>query len=157
MAEFYAHRGACKKCRNAQRPAYRKPQDDEIKAYQATYYATHKQDILARRVAYREDKRTYDAAYRRTATGKESARKHGAKRRALKSGNTPAHRMLTGEQWDSILKASKGCCYWCGKRSKPTMDHVLPLSKGGQHTAENVVVSCMSCNLKKYAKIVTLF
>jgi 5-methylcytosine-specific restriction endonuclease McrA len=43
-------------------------------------------------------------------------------------------------------------CQYCGK-SHPTsqlsMDHVMPRSRGGETTWENVVCSCLSCNTKK--------
>jgi 5-methylcytosine-specific restriction endonuclease McrA len=43
------------------------------------------------------------------------------------------------------------CCY-CGQELAPThltLDHVVPLSKGGQKTWENLVTCCESCNFKK--------
>src|SRR5437660_11227541 len=39
---------------------------------------------------------------------------------------------------------------YCGKRSRElTLDHVVPRSRGGQSTWENLVASCKSCNGKK--------
>lgn len=35
----------------------------------------------------------------------------------------------------------------------PELDHIVPLSKGGSHTYENVTLSCRLCNLKKGNKI----
>lgn len=46
-------------------------------------------------------------------------------------------------------------CYWCGellKNKKVHIDHYVPLSKGGRHIIENLVVSCPKCNLSKGAK-----
>lgn len=41
-------------------------------------------------------------------------------------------------------------CVYCGKRNVHfTMDHVIPKSKGGKSTFENVVTSCQECNNKK--------
>lgn len=47
-------------------------------------------------------------------------------------------------------------CHYCGvkldatdKLKRPTLDHVLALSKGGGHTVENLVVACKQCNCKK--------
>lgn len=44
------------------------------------------------------------------------------------------------------------CCQYCG-RSFPThqlsLDHVLPRSRGGETSWQNVVCSCVSCNTKK--------
>ena len=39
-------------------------------------------------------------------------------------------------------------CQYCG-RSAENLDHVVPRSRGGPHTWENVVASCRSCNAKK--------
>lgn len=39
----------------------------------------------------------------------------------------------------------------------PTMDHVIPRSKGGGHDMDNVVAACHRCNSKKYTKDVDLF
>lgn len=40
-------------------------------------------------------------------------------------------------------------CQYCGSEGRLTIDHVIPRSKGGTHTWENVVTSCAPCNLKK--------
>lgn len=39
-------------------------------------------------------------------------------------------------------------CQYCGGPAE-SIDHVLPRSKGGEHSWENVVACCRSCNLKK--------
>jgi 5-methylcytosine-specific restriction endonuclease McrA len=46
-------------------------------------------------------------------------------------------------------------CYYCKSRilsSTLHWDHIIPLSKGGQHSVENLCVSCPTCNLTKGAK-----
>ncbi|MFC2012764.1 HNH endonuclease [Chloroflexota bacterium] len=41
-------------------------------------------------------------------------------------------------------------CQYCGKEKRPlTLDHVIPRYQGGQHTWENVVSACVSCNRHK--------
>lgn len=49
-------------------------------------------------------------------------------------------------------KTSSGKCYFCGKQTpfkNITMDHLLPLSRGGMSTKDNIVPCCKSCNTKK--------
>ena len=49
-------------------------------------------------------------------------------------------------------KLAVGICYYCSKQFKPnelTMDHVVPLSRGGRSTKDNLVISCKECNTKK--------
>lgn len=46
-------------------------------------------------------------------------------------------------------------CQYCGKKpgtSNLTLDHILPKSKGGKTTWENIVISCIPCNTKKADK-----
>ena len=40
-------------------------------------------------------------------------------------------------------------CQYCGSRSNLTVDHVIPRSKGGQSSWENIVASCAPCNRRK--------
>src|ERR1700739_2934998 len=40
-------------------------------------------------------------------------------------------------------------CQYCGARSNLTVDHVVPRSKGGTSTWENIVASCAPCNRRK--------
>jgi len=49
-------------------------------------------------------------------------------------------------------KKSQGVCHYCGKKFPPeelTMDHLVPLSKGGKSIKANLVPSCKSCNSAK--------
>jgi 5-methylcytosine-specific restriction endonuclease McrA len=41
-------------------------------------------------------------------------------------------------------------CAYCGKEGKTTLDHITPLSKGGTHTIDNLVLACSTCNGSKY-------
>jgi 5-methylcytosine-specific restriction endonuclease McrA len=40
-------------------------------------------------------------------------------------------------------------CQYCGSDKHLTVDHVIPRSKGGDDSWENVVTSCAPCNLRK--------
>lgn len=46
----------------------------------------------------------------------------------------------------------RGTCYYCGQkfpREMLTMDHRIPIARGGKSTKKNVVVACKECNNKK--------
>lgn len=49
----------------------------------------------------------------------------------------------------NILIRDKFTCQYCGSSHAMTIDHVLPLSRGGKSTWENVVAACKQCNGKK--------
>jgi 5-methylcytosine-specific restriction endonuclease McrA len=40
-------------------------------------------------------------------------------------------------------------CQYCGSRSNLTVDHVIPRSRGGESSWENIVASCAPCNRRK--------
>jgi 5-methylcytosine-specific restriction endonuclease McrA len=49
-------------------------------------------------------------------------------------------------------KVAAGRCHWCGRTFPPeelTMDHVVPIVRGGTSTRGNVVPSCKECNSRK--------
>lgn len=58
---------------------------------------------------------------------------------------------FTAQQWDMLQRAFKHRCAYCDRRYKGrlTQDHVVPISKGGAHTASNIVPACRSCNSRK--------
>ncbi|WP_343078772.1 HNH endonuclease [Ostreiculturibacter nitratireducens] len=44
------------------------------------------------------------------------------------------------------------CCQYCGSKGDLTFDHVIPRSRGGVTSWENVVAACSPCNLRKGSK-----
>ena len=60
-------------------------------------------------------------------------------------------RLLRNSQWWK-RRRSRGVCHYCGRRFPPsalTMDHIVPLIRGGRSTKGNVVPACKACNNKK--------
>lgn len=56
---------------------------------------------------------------------------------------------LTNDQWFRILEAWASCAY-CGAGGVALQkDCVLPISRGGRYTLDNVVPACASCNASK--------
>lgn len=58
----------------------------------------------------------------------------------------------------AIVELSGGCCAYCGrKRRAMHFEHCTPLARGGSNTADNLVMACKRCNLKKGRKTVLEF
>ena len=71
-------------------------------------------------------------------------------RRRARLHNAPVND-LTAAQWIAIKILYHWRCVYCGKKMVAlTQDHITPLTKGGNHTMENIVPSCKSCNSKKH-------
>ena len=60
-------------------------------------------------------------------------------------------RELRASQWWK-RRCAKGLCHWC-RRPTPagdlTMDHIIPISRGGKSTKGNLVPACKACNTQK--------
>lgn len=56
---------------------------------------------------------------------------------------------LSPHQW-ACLKAAWGGCAYCGATDRPLQrDCVLPISRGGRYTLDNIAPACASCNASK--------
>ena len=53
----------------------------------------------------------------------------------------------------NVFLRDRFTCQYCGDRDDLTFDHVVPRSKGGMTTWENVVAACSPCNLRKGDKL----
>ncbi len=50
----------------------------------------------------------------------------------------------------NILERDQHICQYCrAKNGQLTLDHIIPRSRGGQDTWENLVAACVRCNVKK--------
>ena len=61
-----------------------------------------------------------------------------------------ARELRQSQWWKNEI--DRGICHYCGekfKSSELTMDHVVPISRGGKSTKGNIVPSCKECNNKK--------
>jgi 5-methylcytosine-specific restriction endonuclease McrA len=49
-------------------------------------------------------------------------------------------------------RMARGTCHYCGRRFSPdelTMDHIVPIIRGGKTTKSNLAAVCKECNNKK--------
>lgn len=85
--------------------------------------------------------------------GKEKARVASVRNRR-RARERSCEGKLTSAEWQQILKDSEGKCSYCPNPGS-SMDHVVPLSRGGAHSKENIVVACLSCNSLKGNKLLS--
>ncbi len=68
----------------------------------------------------------------------------------LKRERRKARELRASQWWKRRL--AKAECYYCGSKTPPqelTMDHIVPIARGGKSTRGNVVPCCKSCNNAK--------
>lgn len=51
--------------------------------------------------------------------------------------------------WMKTLVDFGGCCAYCGARNGTTLDHFIPLERGGETVIENLLPACPRCNSRK--------
>lgn len=162
LSEYHADKGGtdgyraqCKPCRNS---------------YMAGYYDANREA----RVDYERNRRTNNADHMR-ALDMARYERHKEKRVALASDGVRTRRArlldTTVDAKVTVTNLRKmhgdACCYCSiemdfkrGKRgegiapNRATLEHVLPLSRGGTHTFDNTRLACHRCNVSKNSKTV---
>jgi 5-methylcytosine-specific restriction endonuclease McrA len=123
-------------------------------------YAANREKAHARQRPWREANRdvTRKAAreWNKTPAGRASKIAVRHNRRAAIKGTIGS---ATKEQIASLMQRATHCCY-CGSRftkSRPkTLEHVIPLARGGSNELSNLSVACRSCNSAKGDRITML-
>lgn len=68
----------------------------------------------------------------------------------IKREKAKAREIRSSQWWKR--KRSTGACYYCCRKFRPsdlTMDHLVPITRGGKSVQGNLVPSCKECNTKK--------
>ncbi len=53
-----------------------------------------------------------------------------------------------------VFNRDRFTCQYCGRETRElTLDHVMPRSRGGQHSWENLVSACIPCNHRKGERV----
>lgn len=62
-------------------------------------------------------------------------------------------RVIPKDIANAVKQRDGECCAYCGDTGGPfDLDHIVPWSRGGLHTLENLTVACASCNRSKGAR-----
>jgi 5-methylcytosine-specific restriction endonuclease McrA len=119
-----------------QRSAWRKANPEKHREEQRQCYARNKLEIGLRISLFKSAHPKRACMY--TAT--RNTRK------------TQAGGFTTPAQWLRICRAVKFRCLCCSKRKRLTVDHVIPICKGGTSWPNNLQPLCKTCNSKKRTK-----
>jgi 5-methylcytosine-specific restriction endonuclease McrA len=147
------HRNDCKKCEYAIKKAHRETEKGKFeRKIESKKYRESNLEIVKERNNINNKK------YMQTPKGKEQMYKRNMIRRSrgFKVDFTPHQRM-------EIINRDNWTCQCCGikvhdeKRNderKAHIDHIIPISKGGNSSPENLRLLCRTCNLSKSDKII---
>ena len=152
----------CKNCCRAERRRYRQLYPERVKLSCRRWYLAHREQVSIRGKTYRVMNRdkiaAKDRAYRIALKNNDPERyaqivnRYCAIRRTRKasSGNP-----ISLEWWTALLDLFETkVCLYCSKENQVlTMDHFVPLLRGGKTEMGNLLPCCKSCNSKKWAHL----
>ena len=121
------------------------------KAHVRTSYQRHREERLAYHRAYQETNREVYREYSRR--WQQENRERSNLLRRIKSQRKRAAGTLTLADWELVLDVYGRACLACGK-PEVTIDHIVPVSKGGLNVAGNVQPPCGYCNTSKGTKTI---
>lgn len=138
---------------NEQSRAWAKANPEHRKAYSKVYAAANREAMRAnaRRWHHANPEKTREKRQRWQAANPELIRMYEQRRRSLKKAQfvEDVHPLV-------LLELDDGVCGICGKDVDPadfTIDHMVPLSKGGEHSYFNTQVAHPRCNFSKGGKL----
>jgi len=144
----YTSGGVCVEC------AAIRAASPEKKAYDAAYLKKNFARISLRHKQYHE--RT---AERRRLVGRDWVARNKDRVRTIKTAYKARRRQQEqgGDSTPTIHaweREAPKVCHWCGVKCPKLyhVDHYIPLSKGGKHAVQNLVIACRKCNLRKSAR-----
>ena len=150
LEKVKAYQRRCYQRHKAERAAYNKKwaaaNPEAMKKHRLKYYATHPNRVKAKAAKYQ--KAHPDQNYHHV--------------RAYKLRVRGAEGTHTLAEWYELLARHEYRCYWhpiffgCNltlTKKTATRDHVIPISKGGANSIQNIVPACRSCNCKKHTKL----
>jgi 5-methylcytosine-specific restriction endonuclease McrA len=140
----------CKSCHLKCTKKYYDNNTEKIRSNYKKYYYNNQEAISKTNAKWRDNNR--DRISRTSSTwaknNLEKRRGYWQKYRSLKVNNS--FEISSSE----IKKLYNSDCFYCGASEDITLDHVIPLSRGGRHSIGNIVPACGKCNYSKNNKTV---
>ena len=158
IKQFRPGHKKCRSCENELRQAWRVSNRTQDNLIAATFRNRNRE-------ALKLAQRDYRASFpERVAASKAKYHRNNRERWAFYKANRKAQTNCTHvgsrftlQEWKSIQHEQGYRCVWCLELKPLTIDHLVPLSRGGHHTASNIVGACKSCNSSKKDKMPEAF
>ena len=141
----------CKNCRNSNYKKYASNNLEKIKNKRKKYrqdnrlliLAKHKKDYLINKEVYRK---------KNSEWGKNNRLKtrERTRRRRFRLQEVPVF-FISNKEFKKLYTSN---CFYCKSQNEITIDHIIPISRGGTHGIGNLVSCCKSCNSSKNNKTI---
>ena len=109
----------------------------------------------------KQEKERYKEYYKRQQREKEKRKKWASEaiEEMIDSGEIDGNdssdrkRTIPSDVKEIVYVRDKGCCVTCGSKENIEYDHIIPFSKGGSNSVNNIQLLCLKCNRGKSNKI----
>lgn len=141
----------CRECRRKMSLEWKRRNDERIREYRRA----NRKKLRAGVRRWEEANRERYLEIKRNLNSQEKYKiycrlRQNIRHRAVRAGD------FTREDFINLVQ-QQDACHYCGmvfsEQVPPTIDHVIPLSRGGEHTKANIVLACQSCNSRKRDKL----
>jgi 5-methylcytosine-specific restriction endonuclease McrA len=139
-----------------------------VKSIAKSHYQNNREKILLKAAVFRNNNRQYlrqkYASYylRNKETQKDAIKdwqkrnKHKLQEYATKRRSSLQAKVFRVSEKELQRLLSLPCCY-CQTSSSDTIEHIIPLARGGSHGIGNLAGACRSCNSSKKDKTIMEF
>jgi 5-methylcytosine-specific restriction endonuclease McrA len=163
--ECIREKDRARRAKKSEDPAFRERERERSRVYREKNPERRAQTVRV----YREQNR--EACIARTRAWQEANREHVNQTVRKRRSENPEQSRANWKRWNRVRKArirgaeireavdpaivwarDNGKCHICGKRADPDdwhLDHLVPVSLGGDHSYANVAVSHPLCNMRK--------
>lgn len=142
----------------------------ELLEYKKQWRLKHHEADLERKRKWRKENPQYHTEYMRNRYNtdeefrekmkKESLKnrkknilKHYVREHQYRAKRKNAKGNFTIDEWQEILNKNNNKCVICGSFEHLSIDHIIPITKGGTNYASNLQPLCRGCNSRKGNKI----
>ena len=141
---YHSH---CKSCRRKISQSWKKTNKKNVKEYNENYRKNCASYYQKWWREHKDKARQYTKRFYGSERGRLYNRNSQSQRRVLERAGDIALDYL-----QDLFEKQTNCAYCHSPFSQsipPTIDHIIPIAKGGTHTRDNIVLACNSCNSRK--------
>ena len=155
LADFWIQRGRasswCRICHSEKGKSWNRKNRERTRKNYERWASENKERLREYRKEYRKEYGK-DAVRDWRRRHPEKVSQYNNNRRAQKKRSKG---VVAASEWKALVDKYDHLCLCCKKDHVVlTMDHIIPLSKGGLHLIDNIQPLCKSCNSRKHTQII---
>jgi len=147
------HNYICRSCDSIDSRAYQESHKKQHAAQMKRWRETHREEKAA------QGRRWYETHKKKTIVrARHWSKAHPEQRRVIAYRGLTKRRARLAQvayepiDQDMIFAHDSYRCVYCGSAENLTLDHIVPVARGGTHTENNLVTACLHCNISKGMK-----